>query len=46
MDVLVLFIILLLVSVKVGELTEEVNRLKEQVKTYQCEELATTAEIQ
>ncbi len=40
LDILLLIFVLLLVSVKVGELTEEVNRLKTELK---CKESATTA---
>jgi len=40
LDILLLIFVLLLVSVKVGELTEEVNRLKTELK---CKENATTA---
>jgi len=41
LEILILFFILLLVSVKVGELTEEVNRLEHQIE---CLENATIAE--
>tara|TARA_R110000796_G_C14408118_1_gene418378 strand:- start:341 stop:502 length:162 start_codon:yes stop_codon:yes gene_type:complete len=40
LDILLLILVLLLVSVKVGELTEEVDRLKTEIK---CKENATTA---